>query len=331
MNEVAFVEQREPDWLRLNALCDRADASPVQLREDELEELIRLYKRASTDLAQVRTKSNNLQLIEFLNSLTTRAYGILYRTPRGRFKKSLVFAMESAAQAVRHARWHILASALTFLIGALFAYVVLDVAPESRAHFVPEGFESSFEAWKTDFEERSTLEAIAATSFYSSNNPMAALATVGLSIGTFGLGTAALLWQNGNMIGALAYELTPYGRVGHLLTWVAPHGVTEIGGLFIVGGAGYLLGHALIAPGRRSRGEALRRAGRHAIVLIVLSVVMMFIAAPIEGFFSFNPRVPNAAKIAFAVFSFIAWMLFFIGYGREKEELQGLGHEHGRG
>ncbi|MEQ1936195.1 MAG: hypothetical protein ABL962_20255, partial [Fimbriimonadaceae bacterium] len=89
MNEVAFVTQREPEWKRLHALCDKADVSPKNLTSEELRELISLYRKASSDLAQTRTQSGNLQLIEFLNDLVGRAYLALYRPTRPGFFKSL--------------------------------------------------------------------------------------------------------------------------------------------------------------------------------------------------------------------------------------------------
>ena len=54
MNEMAFVEKREPDWKRLTFLCDRADATIKNLKPEELHEFVRLYRRVSADLALVR-------------------------------------------------------------------------------------------------------------------------------------------------------------------------------------------------------------------------------------------------------------------------------------
>jgi uncharacterized membrane protein SpoIIM required for sporulation len=89
--------------------------------------------------------------------------------------------------------------------------------------------------------------------------------------------------------------------------------------LVISGAAGLLMGYSLINPGRRRRGDALRAAGKDALVLLITATLMMFMAAPIEGFFSFNPRVPVGAKIAFAIVSAIAWGLFWVFYGRPSE------------
>ena len=126
---------------------------------------------------------------------------------------------------------------------------------------------------------------------------------------------------DGVILGTLAYETMTVGRLGHLLIWIAPHGVTELSGLILSGAAGYAMGWALIVPGRRKRGAALKEAGKDAIVVLCTAVVLMFIAAPVEGFFSFNPNVPDALKIAFAGLAAAAWAVFWIGYGREPENI----------
>jgi uncharacterized membrane protein SpoIIM required for sporulation len=124
------------------------------------------------------------------------------------------------------------------------------------------------------------------------------------------------------MLGALGYEMASVGKLDHLLASVAPHGVTEMGGIFMAGAGGFVLAAALIRPGRRSRAEALRIAGKDAFVLVVLSIVMTLLAAPIEGFFSFDPRIPGWLKTSVALFTLFGWLAFFIGFGR-KRSVQG--------
>lgn len=320
MNEVAFVAAREPDWQRLTYLCDKADATPARLATPELHELVRLYRKVSTDLATVRTKSSNLQLIQFLNDLVGRAYGIIYRPIRGPFWKAVGIGLETAAQSARRLRWFVLTSTLIFVLGAFFSFLALQFAPETRHHFVGKGQEELMDAWKSGhFEERTLDENIAMTGMYSANNPRAAIATGGLAAGTFGVGTAYVLWTNGMLIGTLAYELSTVNKVGQLV-YIAPHGVTEISGFILAGAAGLHLGWALINPGRRRRGQAMKLAGKDAIVALTASVVMMFLAAPVEGFISFNPAVPLPFKILFAITVAIAWIFFWVGFGRKPGE-----------
>ena len=64
-----------------------------------------------------------------------------------------------------------------------------------------------------------------------------------------------------------------------------------------------MLGAAVINPGRRRRSDALKAVGRDAIVMLSTSVILMFIAAPIEAFFSFQPAVPQWVKVVVAVIS----------------------------
>jgi uncharacterized membrane protein SpoIIM required for sporulation len=176
----------------------------------------------------------------------------------------------------------------------------------------------SFEMWRTgSFDAKSSGEGAASTMFYMGNNPRAALLTGAVGAGTLGIGSTYLIVNNGMIFGALLQEVAPYNRVGYVLGSVFPHGVPELSGLFIAGGAGLLLGWTMINPGRRSRARALQEIGKDVTVLLVTSLVLMFIAAPIEGFFSFDARVPFAAKIAVGVIEVIAWGAFWTLVGRE--------------
>ncbi|MEA2553044.1 MAG: hypothetical protein QOJ65_1220 [Fimbriimonadaceae bacterium] len=317
MNETAFVDRRQADWARLGELCDRAERSLKGLTGDEFSELVKLYRRSSTDLATVRTRSKNLQLADFLNDLVGRAYATLYREPRGSILGSIAHGIRLSANTVRKCRWFVAISATLFFGSALFSYMMMSLVPATKNHFVPPMMKDAFEGWKKPFEERTAGESAMMTGFYLSNNPRAAVMAGAISAATFGLGTAYVLYQNGALLGSLAKELEPVGRTGHLFIWISPHGVPELSGIIMSGAAGFVLAWALIHPGRRRRGHALRDAGRDAIILLTTGVVLMFIAAPIEGYFSFNPRVPDGVKIAFAVVSLAAWLAFWAGFGKE--------------
>lgn len=319
MHEAEFVQRREPEWQRLSVLCDKADVTPARLERAELTEFVRLYRRAAADLAWVRSLSANLELAEFLNGLVGRAYGILYRRPRIRLVPALQAILATGAQVVRRRAWFVFASLAIFLFGIFSTVIVFATRPDLTHYFIQPG-DPNLENWKKgEFEERDVSQAFAATGMYSTNNPTVALRVGTFSAATFGFGTFYFMYMNGALLGAYGYELAQVGHLDFLLVNVAPHGASELTGAIIAGASGLVLGWALIAPGRRSRGDALRVAGKDAFVLLVMSVAMMFIAAPVEGFFSFNPRVPTPVKIAFAALMLSAWLLYWIGYAREPE------------
>jgi uncharacterized membrane protein SpoIIM required for sporulation len=320
MNEVLFVERREADWKRLNTLTAKADSSPANLTPAELEEFVRLYKRVSADLAKIRTVSANIPLIEFLNDLCAKAYGVMYRAPKPNLFRVPARALRLAAQTARR-RWASLALSAGLMLGsAVFSFLCLTFAPDTRDHFVPEEWSDTFRSWREgSMPDRSLGDSLAATGFYMGNNPRAAIMTGAISASTFGVGSAGLVFFNGALLGSLVHELAPAGRVGYLLVRILPHGVTELMGLVFSGASGFVMGAALIRPGRKTRAEALREAGKDALTLLTIAICLMFIAAPIEGFFSFNPNVPMWLKAVFAASSAVAWAFFWLGYGREDQ------------
>jgi uncharacterized membrane protein SpoIIM required for sporulation len=319
MNEELFATQRELDWARLTALCDKAEFNPTTLSSQELREFIRVYKRVSRDLSIARTQSDNAALIEYLNDLAGRAYGTLYRAPRRNLLTAIIDAISLSAQTVRRCWPFIAASASIFFGTAILVFFGIAAIPDLQDPLVPEGWNSVFDAWKSGaFQERSGSEGIAMTGFYASNNPRAALATGGIGAATLGLGSIYLLFTNGALMGTLANGMASVGKLGFLLASVFPHGVPEISGLVISGAAGLRLGYAVINPGRRSRGESLRAVGKDAFVLLSTSIVLMFIAAPIEGFFSFSPAVPQQLKVIVGSIEVVIWTLIWTRVGRTK-------------
>lgn len=321
MNETQFVERREPDWKRLSFLADRADASPSNLTGDMLIEFVLLYRRAATDLARVRSESANRELAAFLNDLVGRCYGILYRSPRRRLSQVVLACLKVGAQTVRRRAGFVLASLGILLASIAFTAGTLSIRPDLRKHFVPAEYEEVFDGWKEGtFEARTGSESIAAWGMYASNNPTVSILAGSVAASTFGVGTANILWENGKILGALASDMASVGKLSFLLASIWPHGASELSGIVMSGAAGLCLGWALIAPGRRARGESLRVAGKDALTLLVLSVVMMLIAAPFEGFLSFNPSAPLWVKAVVGTIMFAAWLSYWMGYGRETSD-----------
>lgn len=314
-NEKEWVDKRFAEWQRLE-LMTRQAGSRTRLTGEELVEMMSLYRKASADLALVRGSSANPELAHWLNSVVAKAYAQLYRAPRLTFSAALSRGMWKAADASRRRKMPIIFSIILFFVMALASISLVMVFPQAREVLVPAGFESSFDSWKAGAHPaRTGAESIAASGFYLQNNSMVAIATNAMTVATCGLWGINALWQNGGILGMLAKEVSEAGHLGFLIGSILPHGVSELGGIFVACGAGFLMAGAVIRPGRLSRFEAMRRAGKDAGVLMMLSLFMIAISAPIEGFFSFNPAIPLWVKYLAAAIHFIAWMAFFTGYG----------------
>ena len=267
MNEQGFVDKRETDWQRLSNLCDQAETGLKRMPSRDILEMVKLYRRVSTDLSLARTKSTNVALIAYLNDLAGRAYGVLYRTPNKPFFMVIADSVALSAQTVRRNRWFVLVSAMIFFGSAFFIGGLMSVRPDLKDQIIPPGMDALFDNWrKGQFEEHGVDQSGMMAGFYASNNPRTSIITGAIGAGSFGLFSIYLLFQNGEILGALGHEMQVVGKLPFLISSIAPHGVPELSGIIVSGSCGLLLGYAIINPGRRKRADALRAVGRDAIV-----------------------------------------------------------------
>lgn len=321
MNEEAFVRRREGEWARLSHLVDKATSDPRALSTREFDEMVRRYRSASSDLAHARTFGHHPPLIDSLNDLVARAYSVLYRRPRRSIPAMLVAALVRAAQTVRRRRAFIFASLLLLFGSAVCAFFLARSNPEFAASIIaPE--DPNLKAWTAGhFDPRSGGENAMMWAMYASHNPQVSIVAGAVGAASFGILSATLMAATGAQVGVLGAAMAKVGKLPFLLVSITPHGVTEISGAAIAAAAGLLLGWSLIDPGRRSRAAALRAAGPDAGVLLLIGVALTFMAAPIEGFFSFNPAVPHVARVVVALGSLLAWLAFWSGFGRTEDEV----------
>jgi uncharacterized membrane protein SpoIIM required for sporulation len=148
------------------------------------------------------------------------------------------------------------------------------------------------------------------------NNVQVTFAAFAMGI-AFGIGTVLVLVTNGVSLGGVFGLYTSKGIGSLLLAFVAPHGVLELTAICIAGGAGFLLAAALLIPGDRPRGEALRANGRRAIRLIAASTVLLLIAGTLEGFVSPIETWPLSWKLAVSAVT-VVFLAIYLSGGRAR-------------
>ncbi|MES1227479.1 MAG: stage II sporulation protein M [Armatimonadota bacterium] len=325
-NEEAYLHKRLEGWSRLEQLLRQGGAGLRGLAGEQMVEAVRLYRQASGDLAYLSTHSSNADVVDYLNNLVGRAYTEIYRLPPKDARAVIADSLKVAAQTVRRRSPEIFFGMGIFFFAMFFAWILMAAVPSTREFFVPPGAEELFAHWKSgQHMMESGGDSLARASMYSTNNPMVAIMMVGTSLATAGLMGIVNMWTNGVLVGALAAECATTGATFFLFSSILPHGVSELGGFFVSSGASFLLGRTVISPGDRTRGEALRAVGKEASTLAIVGLVMIFLAAPIEGFFSFNPLIPQWFKLIVGLLALGAWLAFFIGYGREPNAPPKLG------
>ena len=114
----------------------------------------------------------------------------------------------------------------------------------------------------------------------------------------FGIGSIFFLAVNGVLSGSVAGYVTRRGFGETFYRSWSTHGAFELTGIVLAGAAGLALGHALLAPGRRTGCAALEHAARGAIVIVYGIAAMFAIAAALEAFWSSARWVPAEVKFA---------------------------------
>ncbi len=304
-----FIERNRPTWDRLQELTRRAGREPGALDADELDELVRLHLRVSSQLSTARTHLADPELAAYLSALVGRSTAVVHGS-RPRTWATIWHATTRAfPAAVWHDRRPILVSTAVFMIAALAAGIWLATTPAAVEAALPAEAREAY--LETEFEEYYSAEP--GTTFFArvfTNNFRVGATAFGSGI-AFGIPTLFILGSNGLNVGLAGGLFHGAGEATRFWTLILPHGLLELTAVFIAGGAGLRLGWAIIAPGDRRRADSLADAGRRSVVIALGLVLVFLVAGLIEGYVTGQPwsatvRVGIGAGVWAA---FLAWVV----------------------
>jgi uncharacterized membrane protein SpoIIM required for sporulation len=306
-----FITQRKNAWQRLEDLLKLLDnASLKRLRREEVRELGRIYRRTASDLAIARAESRDPRLINYLNSLVIRAHGRNYRAESHGWKRILLFFTRELPQTFRRTWRYTLLSFSVFTIFAIFGFVGTRYDPEfSELVGVDPAFREMNIETKTRWWESLNEQNQVGASVIMTNNIRVTIYTFAFGA-LLGVGTLFYLAFNGANIASVLALTYRAGFGNDLVTFMVGHGVIELSCIFISGGAGLLIGSAMIMPGNLTRADALKTRGMEAVRLMMGVAVLLVVAGTIEGFISpapINPRIKYtiAALTGLALYSYL--------------------------
>ena len=315
-----FLEEGRPRWKRLSALLDVAESSPEwELGPERIQELVRLYRRASSDLNEARSVTANPEILGHLNQLTGRAYRFVYGSARRQaIKPSLWrFLTRDVPATFRQESRYVLLTAAVLMAGAVFGYAAVIADRHNAEALIPAEFFTASPKERVEHIEESDERvqdlrhaASFASHLYTHNIQVSFLA---FSLGalTIVLGYVYFFWT-GVFLGALAAMYYLDGEQTFFFAWVGPHGALELPAIAFAGAAGLRLGGALHLPGNLSRAAALRVAFPSVWRMLVATALILVVSGIIEGSFSqFSAKtVPYGLKIGIALLFFVSLMLY---------------------
>ena len=317
-----FITQRKNAWQRLEDLLRLLDhASLRRLGREEVRELGRIYRRTASDLAIARAESRDPRLVNYLNSLVIRAHGRIYRADAQGGKKIRGYFTHELPQTFRRTWRYTLTSFGVFMLFAVLSFVATKYDPEfSELVGVSPAFRELFIETQTHWWESLNKGNQEGASMIMTNNIMVTIYTFAYGA-IFGLGTLFYLAFNGANIASVLALTYNAGFGNALVTFMVAHGVIELSCIFMAGGAGLLIGSAMIMPGNLTRADALRTRGMEAVRLMLGVALLLVIAGIIEGFISpapIDPRIKYsiAAITGIALYSY----LLFVGHESAPEQ-----------
>ena len=276
LKSVRFRAEREADWQRLEALLAKAEGhSAKALTDEELLAMPVLYRASLSSLSVARATSLDSALIDYLESLCTRAYFFVYGARTNALERIRAFFAHdwpAAAKALwretliwrgpdhpghgdrlcaRHAR--------SGVVLRLRAAGPGRGAGARGDHGGAQGDAVRHQPQRHAFGVRVT--------FLFTHNAEVALLAFSLGFALC-VPSAFLMVINGCTLGALVAVFVQHGLGFDLGGWLLIHGVTELFATVLAGAAGVRIGWSLAFPGERTRLESVAAARRQSAVLM---------------------------------------------------------------
>lgn len=311
MDVDAFARAHRPEWDRLAELLRRARS----LRGAEVDELVTLYQRTSTQLSLLRSAAPDPALVERLSALVTRARAAVTGSHDPAWREVARFFTSQFPAAVYRtwAWWVPVAVAFLLVSGGLGAWVA--GSDEVRSAIAAPAEIRELTRPGGDFE--SYYSSAPAASFAAgvwTNNAWVAAGALMLGV-LLGLPVIYILWVNAVNVGVSAGLMADAGRLDIFLGLIAPHGLLELTAVFVAAGAGLRLGWTVVDPGPLRRADALAQAGRSAVALALGLACVLLVSGVIEAFVT-PSGLPTAARIGIGVTAEVAFLGYVFWLGR---------------
>ncbi len=326
MTPLRFEQLYQDDWAELEAQLDAVTgrkAGATARSTVSGTRLAALYRRACEHLALARARSYPASTVERLERITADAHQVIYHRPEIGLARLREIAAIDFPAAVRAHRWYVAAAAVTFMLPAIVIGLLVYSRPELILSVVSSDTAASMEEMYSPAAGSIGRTRDASTDwmmfgYYIRNN-------IGIAFQCFagglfaGLGALFFLSFNGAFGGAVAGYLTERGMTGTFWPFVATHSAFELTAIVLAGAAGLRLGHALLAPGRATRAQALVQASRNTAILLYGVTAMLLVAAAVEAFWSSATWLPPLAKYTAAAVCWTAVIAYLTLQGRRAD------------
>lgn len=295
-----LVKTRQSNWARLEYFLGRIEKDQISsLSESELVEFGQLYRATTSDLALAQREFPEHPVTQYLNQLVGRAHPIVYRGNPLIWRQLRRFYERGLPQLYRQVFPFILAAGLIFFGTAVTLYAGMLANPGAARYVLSPSQIALIKDGTKWWQDLNEANAFGSAFIMTHNLQVAFFAYAGGM--TLGLLTVLVLLLNGMSLGAVFGLLQAYGHAGPLWEFVIGHGVLELSEITMAGGAGLMLGLAILRPGLLSRRDSLGVAAQKSIRLLLGTAPLLIIAGIIEGMISPSDAIPAYIKFGIGI------------------------------
>ncbi len=312
MDVDALTAARRGEWGRLDELSRQRELSG-----QDVDELVARYQAASADLADLKTSAGRTPTGDHVSTLLGRARLRLTGAGENPLRQLPRFFVLQLPAALYGVRWTTLAVALGFIaVGALVATWIAGDPAAIAALGAKADLQYYAEHEFTDYYAENPAAEFAGQVW--TNNAWIAAQCV--MFGVTGVWPIMVVGQNAVGVGTSAAVLFAFDRGDVFFTSILPHGLLELTSVFVAAAAGLHIFWAWVAPGRRTRGEALAAAGRALGTIVVGLVLSLALSGVIEGFVTRQPW-PAGVKIGIGAAALALFLVYMLVVGRRAARL----------
>ena len=320
-----FRLEREGDWKRLEAIVTRIEKGRMRsLSDEDILALPVLYRTVASSLSIARETSLDAATLSYLEALVQRAWFIVYgpRASLGSWLRAFLGGGWSAS--VRAIAPDILLALAVMVAGTVVGWLLVASDPDWYHALVPGEFADVRQPGATREMLHDTLfgnqnegPMAAFAAYLFSNNAQVSILAFALGF-AFGIPSLLLLVHNTAVLGAMLWLYHGQGLLVDFTGWLAVHGTTELYAILLAGAAGLHIGRSMAFPGDRSVLEAAGIAGRRASQVMMGVVLMLVVAAMLEGFArQLIDNTPGRFAVGGGMLLF--WLLYFYALRRNDD------------
>lgn len=303
----AYTDAHREDWDRLAVLAKRR-----RLDGREADELIDLYQSGATDLSAIKTLAGSTAVGDRLSVSLAAARLRFTGAGANLFSQIPQFFVAQLPAALYRIRWIVLAVAVATIVVATLYAAWIAGNPDVLANF-------GTDAQLRQYVDHTFID-------YYSNNPAASfsgqvwtnnawIAAQCVAFGITGVWVPYALLSNAIGVGTAAGVLFAFGKGDVMFAYILPHGLLELTSVFVAAAAGLRIFWAWIAPGARTRAQALAEDGRALFTVAIGCAITLFVSGLIEGFVT-PSSLPVWAKITIGALALAAFLVYMLVLGR---------------